>query len=450
MEVSTDPRDARSKEEIIAELEKLATEPGFIYSFCTLLLELFLHPHEAADIDWYKRLSFQEFSFLGGLMIKQKLNLQIPEEKDFKARIDRVHDLFQELHIAFNMPFWNQMKRTVQKGSSREEIKSAFKAAFASAEFMVEPIFYGGCGAYDFQYVELAKERYRADGNWIKTAQKLEMEKLAEFFFSLKKLQTIKLNSKSDIDTFEKGCQEILSAFTFNRKELPEFSDDEVKNFLDCFSSLPGSVNAKLCTPGQYNALDSHPIIRLEDDLFFLPIAYNLAQSIYESPYYWLQRDPKYASIAADHRGTSTADLTYRMLVGVFGRSNVYKNVGVLKKKGEILTDIDVLAVGGNKAVVVQAKSKKLTELSRLGNEKELQSDFKAAVQEAYEQGLISRKAVLEKNVSLVDEKGDPIKLDEAIDDVYVLCVTADHYPALTIQVDAYLKKAQADLLCPT
>lgn len=443
METSTDPVDARSKEEIIAELEKLATEPGFIYSFCTLLLELFLHPHEAADIDWHKRLSFQELSFLGGLMIKQKINLQIPEEEIFKARIDKVHELFHELHVAFSKPFFNQLIRYMRKDSSREEVKSAF----ASAESMVEPIFYGGCGAYDFQYVELAKERYGADKDWIKTAKKLEIEKLGEFFFSLKKLQVEKINSRTKIDTFEKGCQEILSVFTFTRKDFPEFSDDEVKNFLDCFSLFPGRVNEKLRMPGQYNVLDSHPIVCLNDDLYFLPIAYNLAQSIYESPYYWMQGDQKYAPAAGDHRGIATSDLVYRMLAGVFGQSNVYKNVRVLRKKKETLTDIDVLAIAGNKAVVVQAKSKKLTELSRLGNEQELQSDFKVAVQEAYEQGLISRKAVLEKNVSLVDEKGNPIHLDEAIDDAYILCATADHYPALTIQVDTYLKKAKSNPL---
>ena len=50
------------------------------------------------------------------------------------------------------------------------------------------------------------------------------------------------------------------------------------------------------------------------------------------------------------------------------------------------MTDTDVLAVVGNKAVIAQVKSKRLTELAKLGSEDRLTADFKLALQEAYEQ----------------------------------------------------------------
>jgi len=35
-----------------------------------------------------------------------------------------------------------------------------------SGQGMVEPIFYGGPGAYIFQYLEMARKRYAADEAW--------------------------------------------------------------------------------------------------------------------------------------------------------------------------------------------------------------------------------------------------------------------------------------------
>ena len=109
--------------------------------------------------------------------------------------------------------------------------------------------------------------------------------------------------------------------------------------------------------------------------------------------------------IGFQNRGIATEEIAYELLAQVFGESNVYRGVKIRKGKDDV-TDIDVLAVEGSKAVIVQAKSKKLTEESRRGEGKKLKSDFQAAVQDAYNQALVSRKAVLEAgNTLLVDGK---------------------------------------------
>ena len=54
--------------------------------------------------------------------------------------------------------------------------------------------------------------------------------------------------------------------------------------FLDAFALAPGKANQEFRAIGDYNAAHSHPVIRLEGDRFFLPIFFNLAKSIYESP----------------------------------------------------------------------------------------------------------------------------------------------------------------------
>ena len=45
----------------------------------------------------------------------------------------------------------------------------------------------------------------------------------------------------------------------------------------------------------------------------------------------------------------------------VFGESHVYFNVEVLETKGNTLEEIDVLVAFGNRAIVLQAKSKRLS-----------------------------------------------------------------------------------------
>ena len=65
-------------------------------------------------------------------------------------------------------------------------------------------------------------------------------------------------------------------------------------------------------------------------------------------------------------------------------------------------------------------------------------------MQEAYNQGLLCRKAVID-NENKLFVGGVELRLPEAIDEAYILCVTLDYYPAITHQVDVYLRKAPAD-----
>ncbi len=98
----------------------------------------------------------------------------------------------------------------------------------------------------------------------------------------------------------------------------------------------------------------------------------------------------------------------------------------------------------GNKAVIAQVKSKRLTELAKLGDQERLVEDCKLAVQEGYDQGVLCRRALLDRANRLFIN-GQEIHLSESIDDAYILCVTVDHYPAVTHQVDVYLVKQPSD-----
>ena len=98
--------------------------------------------------------------------------------------------------------------------------------------------------------------------------------------------------------------------------------------------------------------------------------------------------DEAYAPTALRHRGEFTEALAFERLTHVFRADRVFQNVEIFKSKGEILGEIDVLVIFGNRAIVLQAKSNRLTLQARKGNDLQLQSDFKAAVQDSVDKYL--------------------------------------------------------------
>ena len=213
---------------------------------------------------------------------------------------------------------------------------------------------------------------------------------------------------------------------------------------MKAFSLIPGKVNSNLQLPGQFNQLQSNPIIRLPDGRYFLPVGFSLSEAIYECPFFWMNGDGSYRDKALLNRGRFAESATANLLRRVFGAGNVYTDVEIKKSKSQTVTDIDVLAIVGNKAVIAQVKSKRLTEVAKIGNETRLGADFKLAVQEAYDQALLCRRALLDRDSNLL-VGGKEIHLGESIDDAYILCVTLDHYPAVMHQVDVYLTKKPDD-----
>ena len=311
---------------------------------------------------------------------------------------------------------------------------------------MTEPIFYSGSGAYDFQYLDFAVVKYRDDEAWISQHMGIAIPEMATIARELKRLHEQKYNALRTLPrgNFSVLCKAALAVFCFEEKDLQHFGAAAVKGFVSAFSLVPGKVNAKLRLPGQYNQLQSSPVVQLPDGRYFVSICFNLSEAIYESPFYWMNTDSSYASEALRHRGQFAENATPNLLRSVFGTSNVYTNVEVRKTKGRNITDVDVLAIVGNKAVIAQVKSKRLTELAKLGDQERLVEDFKLAVQEGYDQGVLCRRALLDRANRLFIN-GQEIHLSESIDDAYILCVTVDHYPAVTHQVDVYLVKQPSD-----
>ena len=431
---------------IFADLEQLSQEPGFIYSFCLMVARfLWMSPDDVAEINWTERPNQEELSLLLGLLVKQPISLdEIPSDGIILEQAQRAIDLLKELHLFLSSPTLPSNGSNADDTDRMAELLQKYEDWMSSGSGMVEPIFYGGQGAYDFQFLEMASKRYAADERWIQQHKGASLDTFAEIAKSLELLTLKRLQGINPGIALREECEAVLHAMTFGPNDLPQTSRQSFEHFIRAFSFTPGNINQEFNAIADYNAVRSRPIMAIGGGQFCNPISPNLPMAIYDSPYYWMVDDEQYRDTALKNRGDATESITRDLLASVFGSRWVFKGVKVTKGKADI-TDIDVFAVSGNKAVITQCKSKKLTIDARSGEGRALRADFTKAVQDAYNQSITARRALLDGNHSLSDATGAAISLPNELDEVYILCLTGDYYPAVLTQARVYLQKRDTD-----
>ncbi len=156
----------RSESDVIADLKELATSPGYIHAFAEICYRenLITYRHEIKTSDLEKlyrseRLIRTEITRILGFMVHGRMDATIPEPAVVKEYLERTDRLMQELHGAIGAPMLkNVVEAAKQKDSDLENW---------GGQAMREPIFYGGESAYNFQYRDLAPEKYKKDDPWI-------------------------------------------------------------------------------------------------------------------------------------------------------------------------------------------------------------------------------------------------------------------------------------------
>lgn len=432
----------RTKDDIIKQLENLVANPDFLVSFCFMIVnDFYYNPDKVLDINWRARLSFQEANYLLGLLLKQKqVVVNYPEIAQIKKLANKIKKLLQDLHNSYSDTFIDSFVEQIKEQETQKGTNASIdkmNSIFSQGDLAIENMFYGDSGGYDFQFWELSVPKYKKDSDWIRNNLGLSMEDLVDISKKLKELPSKKL--QSDI-------RDPVHVLSFSTKELEDIcGKDKAAAFIKCFVATSNDVNKSYKLPEEYNPISNKPIIPLNHDNYLLPIHFDLCESVFTSPFYWMIRDEKYKDTALKHRGETTQEIAVEMLKRIFKPEEIYQNVTIERKKGERLTDIDILCLLGNKALVFQCKSKKLSLASRLGDEYNLSTDFTKAVQEPYEQGKLARAAVLKRDCKFIDEKGNEIKLSESIEDAFLVCLLAEHYPGLHNQINCRLQKQDED-----
>ncbi len=427
----------------LEELQALASLPGFIYALAQVSVanSYFVAddvPHAS------NRLTPQELTLAAAFGAKKSLDDTVmPSEEELNGHINALNTLLEQIHDTVK----HQLE-TLGRGGNHPSRRFSADRANEPAEpprkgEMVEPLNYAGMGSCDFQHLNLAPEKYAQDTGWIKANVGLSIESMVRAAKELQDLREYRLARFFLASTLQERSRAAVAALTFTRDDLSFLTESEFNVFLDRFSVTPGHLALPVNAVGDVNDLEIKPIIRLGEGRFFMPVGFMLAKAIYESPNYWMSEDNDYSDDAAKHRGDATETIAYRLLSSVFGDS-AHRNVEVCDGKRRV-GEIDVLVVVGNRALIVEAKAKRLTILSRKGSGQKLQEDFSLAVQGAYEQARDNRQRLLAGGFNVLASDGTPIQLPPAFKEVYVVCLTLDHIPALPYLVDQLLEKQSND-----
>ena len=416
----------RTEQEIFDDLARLCAAPGYVHVIACLSIRNFTFYQNEMIADDMRhlfspnRLIRTEISTLIGLLIKQKIDYSLPDPSVMQQYVDTSESLLRELH--------ESMLSAASEGLNPEN-------PVFTGQALREPIFYGGESAYSFQYRDLATRKYAGDDEWLKANKGFSIKTARDITHAVINIQNKKSSSTPIEGTF-------LPIFTVASREVAEWTGIDravVEKVLLAFSVPVEKSNEKFRELNDFNMISETPLIRYGNDSFILFQQYNLLEALYDGPFYWMCNDRNYKNIAMRNRGRFTEEFCRERLERVFGKENVHSNVNIFKSKSEKLGEVDVLVVFGDRVIIVQAKSKRLKLESRKGNDWQIKDDFKKSVQHAYDQGYTCAKSLLDGTYQSVSASAEGINIPNNIKELYILCVVADHYPALSFQAWQFL-----------
>lgn len=434
----------RPEQEIFDDLRRLTARPGFahvIAYFC--LRDNFTWYHDgitAKDMQHlysHSRLIRTEIFTLIGLMVQAEPDYMAPPPEDAISLATQAETLLDELHDRLTHPF------TVQTDTS--PALDSFLAWWGTGDAMREPIFYGGEAAFSFQNCAFASEKYAADDPWLVNHKGASIDEMIAVAMAIGEVQYAKATVAKRAGEPTPVSDNILPAFVFSVEDIGKVINlppEKIRACIHAFLLNVGSKNDSFNALNDYNAVNGSPILAVGGERYLLFHFNALAEAVYESPLYWLIADKEYKDTAFKHRGAFTEAFALRRLTSVFG-ARVYQGVNIERKKGERMGEIDALVLFGDRAIVLQAKSKRLTLESRRGNELKLKEDFKGAVQDAYDQAIECATALFDPDVQLT-HNGAPLNLSVALKQIYPICLVSDHYPALAFQTDQFLIRRES------
>jgi hypothetical protein len=436
------PNASRPEVEIFADLEQLCCTSGYIHVFAALVVQnTFVRFAEGIKgEDFYEtfdkdHLIRTELSTLLGLMIKQAIDFTIPTQEQISQLGSQTLDLLEELHHCLTGP-----AKATMHSDTRHEVADA---SLGSGTFLREPIFYTGESAYASQYRDLAPLKYSADEQWVNTNRGFTIDQAAMVGRAILALEQTRIGDL--YNSLRSGLPDdftFLPGFTFTPQELLEGSGENeqtIVNVLNSFSISNGENNKTFGALNDFNLANAQPIVRTCQGTYILFQAYSFYEALYESPFYWMLQDDSYRDTAATHRGDFTEDFSAQCLARVFGKEHTYRNVIIEESSTTTAGEIDNLVLFGNRAIVVQVKSKRLTVAARRGNDGAIRSDFAASISDSYEQALDCANHLLHRDKKVIDRDGNRISIPK-LKKVYLLCLVLDHYPALSFQVRQFLK----------
>ena len=442
----------RQEKEILGDLKAICASSGYahiIAFFC--FRDNFIKYNEKVSTEELSHLYSNtslvrtEISTLIGFMVQNDIDFTLPSPIKFQDYIEKTESLLNELHHSLMAPFRQSIEKVIENSESFNP--------FTSGEMLREPIFYGGESAFNFQYRDLSSKKYCNDNNWFIKNKGFSVEQAQDVIKAIAKFQNLStmavlesMRSKNPSDWT------ILPGFTFTAQDISSFIDFDneiVKAVIEAFSLPPDNKNESFLKLNDFNIANAYPIIKKSKTEYLLYQVYSLTESLYDSPFYWFINDESYKNIAMKNRGDFTENFSADRLCSIFNPKRVFRNVFILDSHKNRAGEIDVLVVFANRAIILQAKSKKLTIEARKGNDQFIKNDFKKSIQDSYDQGLSCAKLLNDRNYLIRDANGKEIKIGRDYKEIYIFCVVSDHYPALSFQARQFIKYETSEIIKP-
>ena len=431
-------RSVRREDDVFADLQRLCRSPGYIYALAAICAQndwvaatRKLQPGDFSRQYGPQHFTRTELSPLLGILVQGPIDYTRPSRSVLNHYLLETQSLLKQLHTAVIRasitPLLDLPTPTGQDSTT-------------NIALLREAMFYTGDSAYHFQYLDFAMRRYVQDNSWFLHALGASVADICTVLQSIVTIQerqfrttlgrSERLTPHALLDAFKLTADEIIieSGVDSNR----------VRAILDRFA-VKAPANSDFVGIHSFNKVMETPLLRCCPDTYILFQFYTLMESFYTSPTYWMQGDAAYKDTADRHRGSAAEELTDDLLSPVFSPGRVHRNVVIHRGKATI-GEIDVLATFGDRVVLSQVKTKKLTLASREGDEQQIRADFQRAIQGSYEQAYLCAKSLLASNVQMKASDGSSIDLPEHIEEVYPVCVVGEHYPALSLQTRLILK----------
>lgn len=428
----------RTEKAIMSDLKSLCISDGYMHAIAYFCYK-YNHIQYNKTIEesaWLTEQNSQpiirnELSTLIGLAIQEKISLAHPSPAILQRYIDSTYQLLHELHDSF-----------------KQSIVSAIKThptthnPFATGESLKEPIFYSSESAYNFQYLSFSQQRYISDDPWLIEKKGFSIKQAIKIITTIDEIQNKKLmTARNDMESLPPEEWTILPGYQLTVTEISNKSNIDQKTTKSVIKQFisKSTENKEFQLTCDFNITKTKPLIEIDKETFLAFQTYTLAEALYESPFFWMLKDKHYQKSLTKHRGDFTEDFCRQRLATVFGTDNVHTNIDLYQSKNKA-GEIDVLVTYGDRVIIIQAKSKRLTLEARKGNTNKLKDDFKKAIQASYEQGFRCAQKLMEPNIKLMSPAKTIISQPQKIKNIYLFCIISDHYPSLQFQAKQFLE----------
>jgi hypothetical protein len=433
--------EPRSFDKIFADLRELAQSDGALHEISALfyrdwVLTIDLQEGRVADDPEHRwstsRLNHNELMLLLGLSIQSQSDriyvVQVAEGT-FAARADKLLREFHDRILSDCAPPFDKKSKTFIE--LPESIGLVAR----------EAIYYGAKSFYVHQFQKFSRHRYRNDMDWLLQNAAISIRPIFDIArFIVDRINgqiTVVGHLRKEGRDFTNG--DLTNSLLILKSEVREKFGKKANAFFEKFSTPATGTNAGFTNPFAFNAVAIAPIIDLGEALY-VSNQYQLFESIYESPFYWMMGDKSYCNTAAEHRGEFLERTVAHIFRSVFGADNVHENVTFRDGSKNIAGEVDVLVVYGEFVLVTQAKSKRVTLKTRAGDTEALKTDFEGAIQAPYQQALDCVE-LIRKGADCITKDGKVFTFP-SVPRLFPVVILSDLFPASTFLSRAMLERA--------